>query len=61
MLPICAQKQPKKTKKTQAPPLLKLGDNTIGTQKQHNRKPKAKKEGAQIPPMLKLCDGIHLH
>jgi hypothetical protein len=54
-------KATKKKKKTQAPPLLKLGDNTINTQKQHNRKPKAKKEGAQIPPMLKLCDGIHLH
>ncbi len=53
-----------KTKKnrkkgTQAPPLLKLGNGTISTQKQ--QKKKKKKEGAQAPPMLRFRDGFHLH
>jgi hypothetical protein len=54
-------KATKEKKKAQAPPLLKPGNGTIGTQKHKNIKTRNKKEGAQAPPMLKLSDGVHLH
>jgi len=41
--------------------LLRHGNGAIGTQKQQNKKTKNKKEGTQAPPMLRFCDGVHLH
>jgi hypothetical protein len=42
-------KATKEKKRAQAPPLLKPGNGTIGTQKQQNIKTRNKKEGAQAP------------
>jgi len=43
MVPTCAQKTKKKKKGIQVPPLLRLGNGTVGTQRQHDKKKKKRR------------------